>query len=60
MAKLPAMTAEKHLAHQLRILAETMARREIAPEVIQDEIRTLENAIRAELWCVLMSSGDAA
>jgi hypothetical protein len=60
MAKLPARTAEKHLAHQLQVQAQTMAGRGIAPEVVESELRTLENAIRAELWCVVMSGGDAA
>jgi hypothetical protein len=60
MAKLPQKTAEKHLAHQLQIQAETMARRGIDPEAIENEIRALECAIRAELWHVVMSGGGAA
>jgi hypothetical protein len=60
MAKLPQKTVEKHLAHQLQIQAETMARRGIAAEIINRELRGLESAIRAELWHVVMSGGGAA
>lgn len=47
MAKVPAETAEKPLAHQLQVHAETMIWRGIAPEVVEREVRTLESAIRA-------------
>lgn len=60
MAKLPANTAEKHLAHQLQVQAQTMTRRGIASEVVESEIRTLENAIRAELCNVVLSGGGTA
>jgi len=60
MAKLPQKTAEKHLAHQLQVQAQTMTKRGIAPEIIEDEIRALESAIRAELWYVVMLGGGAA
>ncbi|MFC1455734.1 DUF6074 family protein [Microvirga arabica] len=60
MAKLPVKTAEKHLAYQLEVQAQTMARRGIHPEVIQNEIWSLERAIRAELGNVVVSGGGAA
>jgi hypothetical protein len=60
MAKLPARTAEKHLAHQLRLQVKTMTRRGIEQEVIEQEISTLESTIRTELWHALTSGGDAA
>jgi hypothetical protein len=60
MAKLPAKTAEKHLAYQLELQARTMARRGIPPGVIQSEIWSLERAIRAELGNVVVSGGGAA
>jgi hypothetical protein len=60
MAKLPAKTAEKHLAYQLEVQAQTMARRGIPPEVIRNEIGLLERAIRAELGNVVVSGGGAA
>jgi hypothetical protein len=60
MAKLPARTAEKHLAYQLEVQAQTMARRGIPPEVIRNEIGLFERAIRAELGNVVVSGGGAA
>jgi hypothetical protein len=60
MAMLPVKTAEKHLAYQLDVQAQTMARRGISPEVIQNEIQSLERAIRAELGKVVVSGGGAA
>lgn len=49
IARLPEKTAEKLLAHQLQVQAQTMARRGIAPETIENEIRALESDIRAAL-----------
>jgi acetyl-CoA carboxylase alpha subunit len=60
MAILPQKTAEKHLAHQLQIQAQTMAKRGIVADVIEEEIRALESVIRAELWYVVMTGGGAA
>lgn len=60
MANLPQKTAEKHLAYQLKVQAQTMARRGIPFTTIDNEICTLENAIRAELWHVVLSRGGAA
>jgi hypothetical protein len=60
MAKLPFKTAEKHLAYQLQLQAQTMGKRGITPEVIEAEIHALERTIRAELWHVVMSGGGAA
>ncbi|WP_371823227.1 MULTISPECIES: DUF6074 family protein [Microvirga] len=60
MAKLPTITAEKHLAYQLEVQAQTMARRGIPPEIIQDEIWSLERAIRAEIGNVFVSGGGVA
>jgi Family of unknown function (DUF6074) len=61
LAGLPHKTAEKLLAATLRQQAEVMARRGIAAAVIDAEIRSLENAIRAELWRqVLLRPGDGA
>ena len=59
MAALPAM-AEKHLAYQLRVQAETMERRGIAPDLIAAQVRGLESAIRCELWRVTILEGGAA
>jgi Family of unknown function (DUF6074) len=61
LAGLPHKTAEKLLAATLRQQAEVMARRGIAAAVIDAEIRSLENAIRSELWRqVLLRPGDGA
>ena len=54
MAELPPRHAEAHLNQQLRVQAETLRRRNIAESAIAREIRSLESAIRAELWrCVI-------
>ncbi len=53
-------TGEKLLAHCLAVQAETMGRRGIPPDVIAREVRSLENAIRAELWNVVLTPGGAA
>ena len=58
MADLEQATAEKHLANQLRIQAETMARSGIAPDLIAREVRSLELAIRGVLWRLVLS-GEA-
>jgi hypothetical protein len=50
LAGLPQKTAEKLLSATLRQQAEVMARKGIPAPVIERESRTLECAIRAELW----------
>jgi hypothetical protein len=56
---LPLSCAEKHLAHQLRVQADTMKRRGIAPDLINAQIRSLETAIRREVWRVVPLEGGA-
>jgi Family of unknown function (DUF6074) len=59
LAGLSHKTAEKLLAAILRQQAGVMARKGIPAEVIERESRSLENAIRAELWRqVLLRPGD--
>jgi hypothetical protein len=59
LAGLPHKTAEKLLAATLRQQAEVMARKGIAAAVIERESRSLENAIRAELWRqIIFRPGD--
>ena len=62
MADLSEATAEKHLAAQLDIQRTTMARRGIAPELVEVQLRALECAIRCELWREILTpdSGGAA
>jgi hypothetical protein len=62
VANLSHMAGEKHLAAQLKIQAETMARKGIAPGLIAADLKSLECAIRAELWRLVMMTkpGGAA
>ena len=50
MAALSPTQAEAHLRQQLRIQADTMRRRGIAAKTVGGEIKSIESAIRAELW----------
>jgi hypothetical protein len=60
MAELREISAEKHLANQLRIQVEAMQRRGIATERIEQERRALECAVRTTLWRLLQLPGGAA
>jgi hypothetical protein len=60
MADASPRTAEKLLAHPVQIQVDTMTRRGIAPDLIAREAKTLENAIRAELWRRVRRPGGAA
>ena len=50
MAELSDTHAEAHLRQQLRLQAETMERKGVDERTIAREVRSLELAIRAELW----------
>lgn len=50
ISKMSPLLGEEHLRRQLKIQADTMARRCIPSDRIAKELRALENAIRAELW----------
>lgn len=50
MAELSATHAEAHLRQQLRLQAETMQRKGVDERTIAREVRSLESAVRAELW----------
>jgi Family of unknown function (DUF6074) len=52
--------AERTLAARLNAQYGAMLRRGIAPEIIERELRSLELAIRAQLWAIVMRGGDAA
>jgi hypothetical protein len=59
LAGLPYKTAEKLLAATLRQQAEVMARKGIPAAVIERENRSLESAIRCEIWRqILLRPGD--
>lgn len=54
--------AMRYLQQQLRLQADTLARRGIAPDLVASEIHSLEWAIRVELGRQVLSSqgGDVA
>jgi Family of unknown function (DUF6074) len=52
--------AERTLAAQLNAQRAAMLRRSIPPEVVERELRSLELAVRTELWTIVMQSGGAA
>lgn len=54
MAELSPDAAERHLQRQLRIQAETMARKGIAMPLIEAELNQLESAIRAALLSAIV------
>jgi len=53
-------TAEKLLTHTINVQVETIARRGIAPSLIAREARALENAVRWEIWRLVVLEGDTA
>src|SRR3712207_2351360 len=60
MAALPQAAAEKHLQQQLELQARTMSRKSMDPEIINEDLRQLELAIRAALWSLVLSPEGAA
>ncbi|MBB5754344.1 DUF6074 family protein [Prosthecomicrobium pneumaticum] len=60
MAESAPSTAEKLLAHQLRIQTDTMRKRGIDERLIEQERRAIEGAIRGELWRVVLTPEGAA
>jgi len=60
MAGLTPAQADAHLRHQLKVQAQTMRRRAIADEAIGREIKSIESAIKLELWkCILTQEKPA-
>jgi hypothetical protein len=55
-----AKTGEKLLAAALRQQAEAMARKRISRDLIEQECRKLEGAIRAEIWRRVLLPDDVA
>lgn len=51
---------ERYLADQLQIQRETMLKRGIAPEIVEQEVKSLELAIRAAIWRCVLTPGGAA
>jgi Family of unknown function (DUF6074) len=60
LATYSADAAERTLHARLDATRDAMLRRGLDPEVVADEVRSLELAIRAELWAVVMRGGDVA
>lgn len=52
--------AEKHLRAAIKVQRDTMQRRGIAPEAIDEQLRAVELAIRAALWSEVLTPGGAA
>ena len=52
--------AERVLLVRREATRSAMLRRGLRSEVVEREIRSLELAIRAELWTVVMRGGDVA
>ena len=52
--------AERTLRIRLDATRDAMLRRGVPPEVTEREVRSLELAIRAKLWVIVMQGGDVA
>jgi hypothetical protein len=59
MASYQPDAADRSLRVRLDAIRSAMLRRGLSPEVVKREIRSLELAIRARLWVIVMG-GDAA
>ena len=53
-------SAERYLQQQLRIQAQTMARKGLPPATVEQEVAALEHAIRTEAYRPRMQPGGAA
>jgi hypothetical protein len=53
LARSPAQ-ADGHLAFELRRQRRTLRDRQLSDEIIEAELSSLESAVRAELWRVVM------
>jgi hypothetical protein len=58
LATYNADAAERTLRTRLDATRDAMLRRGLAPTVVAREVRSLEVAIRARLWAVVMHGGD--
>lgn len=57
---LPSKTAEKHLAYAIRVQAHILIKRGFATTVITEQVKSLEDAIRAEVSRKMVAPGGAA
>lgn len=55
MADRSAESAEKHLQLQLRRQTDVLRRKPLPEPIIVEQVRGLENAVRAELWRLVMA-----
>lgn len=60
MASYSSDAGEKYLRIQLDVQRRTMVKRGIAAPIIDEHLRALERAIRAELWRTALTPGGAA
>jgi hypothetical protein len=60
MLELDATTADEHLQRQLQVQADTMGRRGIAVDLIDRQLKSMESAVRAEIWRAMFALGGAA
>jgi len=60
MAQYSADGGERTLAAHFNAQYTAMLRRGLPSEVIKRELRSLELAVRAQLWTIVMQGGDAA
>jgi hypothetical protein len=52
--------AERHLLFELERHRRILARRQLSTDVIEAQLRSLEGAVRAELWRAVMTPTGAA
>jgi hypothetical protein len=60
MLELDATMADEHLQRQLQVQADTMGRRGIAVDLIDRQLKSMESAVRAEIWRAMFAPGGAA
>jgi hypothetical protein len=60
LASYSADAAETALSARLGTQHDALLRKGITPDVAAREVRSLELAIRARLWVIVMQGGDAA
>lgn len=60
LAELPPSTAEKQLARQLQVQRETMVKRGITFDLVEQHVREIEAVIRDAMWRLVRLPGGAA
>jgi hypothetical protein len=60
MASVPERHGEGHLREQIRRLREGLTRRGVPAPLVEQECRSYEVALRAELWRIVLLEGGGA